>query len=132
LGGQIQLLLDTHALLWWLARDPRLSAAAATLIGDADTVVHVSPVSGIEIAIKYRLGRLPHAEGLVPRFRAMMEERGFNVRSITLEHAVQAGLYPTSHRDPFDRLLAAQAELDGLILLTRDREFADFPCETLW
>jgi PIN domain nuclease of toxin-antitoxin system len=94
--------------------------------------VHVSPVSGIEVAIKHRLGRLPHADELVPHFRPMMESRGFHVLTVSLEHALRAGSYPGEHRDPFDRLLAAQAELDGLILLTRDREFAGFPCQTLW
>jgi PIN domain nuclease of toxin-antitoxin system len=119
-------------LLWWLTRDPRLSSAAKTLISDPSNEVHVSPVSGIEIAIKHRLGRLPHAAELLPNFRAWMDARKFEVLTLSLEHAIRAGGYPGSHRDPFDRLLAAQAELDGLILLTRDPEFADFPCETLW
>jgi PIN domain nuclease of toxin-antitoxin system len=103
-----------------------------TLISESGNKVHVSPVSGIEVAIKHRLGRLPHGDELIPHFRPMMESRGFQVLTLSLEHAVRAGSYPGDHRDPFDRLLAAQAELDGLILLTRDREFADFPCETLW
>lgn len=94
--------------------------------------MHVSPVSGLEVAIKHRLGRLPHGEALVPGFRKMMEERGFHVRALFLEHALRAGGYPAGHRDPFDRLLAAQAELDDLVLVTRDSAFAAFPCTTLW
>ena len=132
MGGQIQLLLDTHALLWWLTRDPRLSPAAKAVIADDSNSIHISPVSGIEVAIKHRLGRLPHGGELVPRFRAMMDERGFLVTTLSLDHALRAGGYAMRHRDPFDRLLAAQAELDGLTLLTRDPAFADFPCETLW
>ena len=132
MGRQIQFLLDTHVLLWWLTRDRQMSATAATLIAEPSNDVHVSPVSGIEIAIKYRLGRLPHAKALVPRFRAMMDERGFHVRTLSLEHCVRAGGYPGEHRDPFDRLLAAQAELDDLVLLTHDPAFAAFPCRTLW
>ncbi|HEX8222862.1 MAG TPA: type II toxin-antitoxin system VapC family toxin [Allosphingosinicella sp.] len=132
MGGQIQLLLDTHALLWWLTRDARLSAAASTLISDESNSVHVSPVSAVEIAIKHRLGRLPHAAELISRFHELMDERGFRLLTLSVDHGFRAGGYPGDHRDPFDRLLAAQAELDELILLTRDPAFAAFPCETLW
>ncbi|MEA3061627.1 MAG: hypothetical protein QOJ94_1408 [Sphingomonadales bacterium] len=132
MGGQIQLLLDTHALLWWLTEDPLLSRTADKLIRAPTNEVVVSPVSAIEIAIKHRLGRLPNVRGWISEFRQKMEEERFTLTILTAEHALRAGGYPTSHRDPFDRLLAAQAELDGLTLLTRDREFADFPCETLW
>ena len=103
-----------------------------TLISDESNRVHISPVSAVEIAIKHRLGRLPHADELIPRFHAMMDERGFHLLTLSVAHGLRAGGYPGEHRDPFDRLLAAQAELDGLVLLTRDSAFADFPCETLW
>jgi len=132
LGGQIQLLLDTHALLWWLTEDPTLSRTADTLIRDPTNEITVSPVSAIEIAIKHRLGRLPHADAWIREFRKRVQEERFHLTVLTTEHALRAGGYPGTHRDPFDRLLAAQAELDGLILVTRDREFADFPCETIW
>lgn len=132
MGGQIQLLLDTHALLWWLTDDPALSRTAAKLIRDMTNEVVVSPVSAIEIAIKHRLGRLPRADEWLPDFRPIIEREKFRLSVFTAEHALRAGGYPAAHRDPFDRLLAAQAELDGFILLTRDREFSDFPCETLW
>lgn len=61
-----------------------------------------------------------------------MEGQGFELSILTVDHGLRAGAYPAAHRDPFDRLLAAQAELDGLLLLTRDPEFAQFPCQTLW
>jgi len=69
---------------------------------------------------------------MIPRFREMRDERGFHLLTLSVDHGLRAGGYPASHRDPFDRLLAAQAELDELILLTRDSAFAEFPCETLW
>lgn len=132
MGGKIQLLLDTHALLWWMTEDPRLSRTAARLLESDRIEVTISPVSAIEIAIKHRIGRLPHGDVLVPDFRKRVEAEGFQLSTLSVEHALRAGSYPAAHRDPFDRLLAAQAELDGLVLLTRDREFAGFPCETLW
>lgn len=132
MGGEIKLLLDTPALLWWLTDDPKLSGAAATLIAATGNQVVVSPICAVEIAIKHRRGRLPLGDVLVPAFRNIIEAEGFEFRSITTEHALRAGSYPAAHRDPFDRLLAAQAELDGRILLTRDPEFSQFPCETLW
>jgi PIN domain nuclease of toxin-antitoxin system len=132
LGGQIQLLPDTHALLWWLTEDSTLSRTADTLIRDATNEIVVSPVSAIEIAIKHRLGRLPQAGSWIFEFRKKIERERFRLTVLMAEHALRAGGYPGEHRDPFDRLLAAQAELDGLTLLTRDREFAGFPCETLW
>lgn len=132
MGGQIQLLLDTHVLLWWLTSYRNISAFVADALGDPANRVFVSPVSAIEIAIKHRLGKLPLGDDLVPKFRAIVEERGFTPLTIGLEDMLRAGGYPAAHRDPFDRLLAAQAELHDLILVTRDREFADFPCRTFW
>ena len=103
-----------------------------TLISNEGNRVHVSPVSAIEIATKHRLGKLPHAAELIPNFREMMDERGFRLVTLSVDHGLRAGGYPAAHRDPFDRLLAAQAELDDLALVTRDSAFAAFPCETLW
>lgn len=119
-------------MLWWLTRDPRLSSTAATLISNESNSVHVSPVSALEIAIKHRLGRLPHAAELIPRFQEMMDERGFRLLILSVDHGLRAGGYPGEHRDPFDRLLAAQAELDELILVSSDRALEDFPCEVVW
>jgi PIN domain nuclease of toxin-antitoxin system len=109
-----------------------LSRTADKLIRAPTNEIVVSPVSAIEIAIKHRLGRLPNVGGWISEFRQRMEKERFTLTILTTEHALRAGGYSSSHRDPFDRLLAAQAELDGLTLLTRDREFAEFPCETLW
>jgi PIN domain nuclease of toxin-antitoxin system len=115
-----------------MTEDARLSRTAAQLLESERIEVTVSPVSAIEIAIKHRIGRLPHGDVLVPAFRKRVEADGFQLSTLSVEHALRAGSYPGAHRDPFDRLLAAQAELDGLTLVTRDPAFAGFPCKTLW
>lgn len=132
MGRQIQLLLDTHALFWWLLDDLRLSRDAHAAIADGTNRVFVSPVSALELAIKYRLGKLPGGERVIPGYDNLLAAEGFVVLPLTGHHALNAGLYPGEHRDPFDRLLAAQAELDELTLVTRDPAFAHFPCRTLW
>lgn len=119
-------------LLWWLTSSRNISASIAEILGDPANRVFVSPVSAIEIAIKHRLGKLPLGDILVPKFRSIVEERQFTPLTIVIEDMLRAGSYPNPHRDPFDRLLAAQAELHDLVLVTRDRAFDDFPCRTLW
>ncbi|MEA3035349.1 MAG: hypothetical protein QOH04_1111 [Sphingomonadales bacterium] len=131
MGRQVQLLLDTHALFWWWLEDPKLSPTAISAITEA-RVVCVSPVAALELAIKHRLGKLRGGDKVVPRFRGLLSREQFRILPITIEHALRAGSYGTTHRDPFDRVLAAQAELEDLVLLTRDPAFAEFPCETLW
>jgi PIN domain nuclease of toxin-antitoxin system len=130
-GREAQLLLDTHALFWWWLEDIKLSRTALDAIANAD-VVCVSPVAAIELAIKTRLGKLQDGDKVVPRFRGLVTKDRFRTLPITIVHALHAGGYETEHRDPFDRVLAAQAELEGLTLVTRDPAFAAFPCETLW
>lgn len=126
------LLLDTHALLWWLADPGRLSELAAAAIGDPATSVHVSAASAWEIATKHRLGRLPGVAPLLKDFPEVLRAQRFELLPIHHHHALQAGGYPQPHRDPFDRLLAAQAELEGFDLVTLDPALAAFPCRLLW
>jgi len=126
------LLLDTHALLWWLAQPDRLSPAAHGAIADPGNRVHVSAASGWEIATKVRLGKLPAASELLNDLAQLLVAQGFELLPITLLHGLHAGSYPMAHRDPFDRLLAAQAELDGLTLVSLDPALEAFPCCLLW
>lgn len=126
------LLLDTHALLWWLAQPDRLSPAAHGAIADPDNRVHVSAASGWEIATKVRLGKLPAASELLNDLPQLLAAQGFELLPITLVHGLHAGGYPMAHRDPFDRLLAAQAELAGLTLVSLDPALKAFPCCLLW
>jgi PIN domain nuclease of toxin-antitoxin system len=129
----MRLLLDTHALLWALAEPHRLSRRAADLIMSPTNDVLVSAASAWEIATKYRLGRLRGAGPIVAGFAAhlaMLRAEELPVRSI---HALAAGNFAVEHRDPFDRMLAAQAQVEGVPLLTDDPAFSAFPVlRTLW
>lgn len=127
-----ELLLDTHALLWWLAEPDRLSPAAHAAIVDPRNRVHVSAASGWEIATKVRLGKLPAARELLNDLPQLLANQGFELLPITLVHGLHAGRYPMPHRDPFDRLLAAQAELTRLTLVSLDPALQAFPCGLLW
>jgi len=125
-------LLDTHALLWWLAEPERLSPVVHATLADPDQPVFISAASAWEIATKHRLGRLSTAEVLLQDGWALMERQGFQPLPVSWSHGLRAGSYSMPHRDPFDRLLAAQAELEQLILITLDPALAPFPCQTLW
>ena len=127
-----ELLLDTHALLWWLAEPDRLSPAAHQAISDPANRVHVSAASGWEIATKVRLGKLPATSELLDDLPQLLAAQGFETLPVTLLHGLHAGRYSMAHRDPFDRLLAAQAELGGLTLVSLDPALQSFPCNLLW
>ena len=128
----MRLLLDTHVLLWWLIDSPKLSVDARKAIADADNDTVVSAVVGWECAIKHRLRQLPEAERFLSRPDEILRRAGMEELAITMAHGIRAGNYPSAHRDPFDRMLAAQAELEDMTLVTRDPEFAGFPIRTLW
>ncbi len=127
-----RVLLDTHALLWWLFDDPRLSERARDVIRSADTAVLVSSASGWEIGTKYRLGRLPEATEVVHNLPPLLRRSRMEVLPIALEHALAAGMLPGPHRDPFDRTLIAQAGLERLPIVTNDPVFARYEVEVVW
>ncbi len=128
----MELLLDTHALLWWLAEPERLSTTVMEVLADPSQRVFVSAASAWEIATKHRLGRLPTAEVLLQEGWPLLQAQGFEPLPVTWRHGLRAGSYPLPHRDPFDRLLAAQAELDDITLVTADPALEPFPCRRLW
>jgi PIN domain nuclease of toxin-antitoxin system len=128
----LKLLLDTHALLWWWTDDSRLSSAARQAIVDEDNQVMVSAASAWEIATKFRLGKLPYAAQALDRFNELVAADGFEHLPISYLHSLKAGSYPSEHRDPFDRMLAAQADLEKAVLVTLDPVFAGFQCRVLW
>jgi PIN domain nuclease of toxin-antitoxin system len=128
----MKLLLDTHTLLWWLYNDPRLSARGSGLLRDPDSTIYVSAASVWEISTKFRLGKLPSAAVLVQDFAGWIQKAGFRAMSIEIGHAQKAGSWQLAHRDPFDRMLAAQSALEQLPLLTSDTALASFGVETLW
>jgi PIN domain nuclease of toxin-antitoxin system len=128
----MRLLLDTHALLWWFTDDARLSVGARQAIADSDTVVHVSAASAWEIATKQRIGKLEGVPDAVSRYAELIEADGFRHLPISHLHALRAGSWDVAHRDPFDRILAAQSALERMPLVSRDPAFALFELETLW
>lgn len=128
----MRLLLDTHALLWWFTDDPRLSVKARALIGDAGNEILVSAASAWEIATKHRLEKLEEAAEAVIRFEELVAADGFTHLPVSYRHGLRAGRYHAAHRDPFDRLLAAQAEIESLPLVTLDPAFKQFEIITLW
>lgn len=128
----MRLLLDTHALLWWFTDDPRLSHGARELIGDMGNEILVSAASAWEIATKHRLGKLEEAAEAVIRFDELVAADGFSHLPVSHRHGLRAGSYRAEHRDPFDRMLAAQAEIESLPLITLDPVFKQFEIVTLW
>lgn len=128
----MRLLLDTHALLWWLVDDPRLSPNARDQIKDPETTVYVSSASAWEVATKYRLGKLPEAREIAQTLPNLVRRARFTPLPITLEHAQRAGGIVADHRDPFDRMLAAQSQLEKLPLVTRDLVFERLCVTTVW
>lgn len=128
----MKLLLDTHALLWWLAGDRRLSKRARALIGDEANEIHVSAASAWEVATKHRIGRLPDAGDLVADFAGQVAEQGFLSLPITLEHGQRAGGLAGSHRDPFDRMLIAQAHAENLTLVSNEEVFDRYGVTRAW
>ena len=128
----MRLLLDTHVLLWWLFDDPALSLPARTAIADRANTVYVSGASAWEIATKWRLGRLSEAENAVKQLPQLLGTAGFESLTITVAHALAAGTMATEHRDPFDRMLIAQAAIEGLRLVSKDSVIAALFPDVLW
>lgn len=128
----MRILADTLALLWWFTDDPRLSGQARALIADEGNEILVSAASAWEIATKQRLGKLDQVPEATQRFAELVKADGFLHLPVNELHALRAGGYRLEHRDPFDRMLAAQAEIEALPLLTRDPAFRLFGTRTLW
>lgn len=134
MAGQVgvKLLLDTHALYWWLMGDAKLSSAAVSSIAGTNTTVFVSAVTAFELAYKVRNGKWPEAAELSNRFIETVASEGFVPLAISMEDADLAGKLDTSHRDPFDRLLLAQAELEDLTFVTADATLRSIARASVW
>ena len=117
-------LIDTHVFLWWVFDDPKLCASARNIIKNPNNSILVSSASAWEIATKHRIGKMPEAEMLLHRYQEILNKLNFSALPITTEHALRAGQLNIEHRDPFDRMLMAQAELESLPIITYDRVFA--------
>lgn len=116
-------LIDTHIFLWWLFDDPKLDITCRDIIRNPDRRIFVSSVSAWEIATKYRIGKLPEAKQLVEQYSQILHQAKFIELAITSAHALRAGSLPIAHRDPFDRMIMAQVELESLPVITYDKAF---------
>ena len=125
-------LLDTHTLLWWILNDPALTRTARDTIADTNGTMLVSAASAWELATKFRLGKLPQAGDLVANFATEVEQEGFQVLPVSAEHGVRAGLLPGPHKDPFDRMLIAQAQAEDAAIISNETVFDHYGIRRLW
>jgi PIN domain nuclease of toxin-antitoxin system len=128
----MRFLLDTHTLLWSFNDSPSLSPRARKLIENGRNEILISAASGWEIATKVRLGKLPTGADLVDELERYLAQLGCDALPISLDHAVRAGSLPGEHRDPFDRMLIAQAQMENLRIVSNDRIFDAYHVERVW
>ena len=128
----MRLLLDTHAFLWWMDGDRRLTARVRRAIADQSNQIFVSAASAFELATKARLGRLPAATDVASDVGACVASQGFQGLEVTVAHGQRAGELAGPHRDPFDRLLVAQALAEGLTLVSNEEIFDGYGVRRFW
>jgi PIN domain nuclease of toxin-antitoxin system len=128
----LNLLLDTHALLWWLLGDTSLSVSARDAIGDTRNDIFISAASAWEIATKVRIGKLPRAIDIAGDLAATVEAQGFVPLPVSFAHGQMAGALPGPLRDPFDRMLIAQAMADDRLLVSNEQQFDLYGVRRLW
>lgn len=119
----INYLIDTHILWWWFFDDPKLDRSCREIIKNPDHCIFVSSVSPWEIATKYRIGKLPEAKDILPIYPQLLIQSQFIELNINSNHAIRAGTLPIDHRDPFDRMIMAQAEIEKMPVITYDQAF---------
>ena len=128
----MKVLLDTHTFLWWIANDTQLSERARTVIEDGDHQLFLSAASGWEIAIKTRIGKLRLADDLQGFVSEQLRINAIQVLPIQMAHALHVATLPDHHRDPFDRMLVAQSQLEQLPILTIDPQIAQYSVTVIW
>jgi PIN domain nuclease of toxin-antitoxin system len=128
----VRLLLDTHALIWWMSNSPSLPDTVRRLMSDKENTIFVSAASAWEMATKVRLGRLPAASDITRNFPEYMLQAGFESLPVSTEHGVRAGLLPGPHQDPFDRMLIAQAEMEKLFIVSNEKIFDQYGVRRIW
>jgi PIN domain nuclease of toxin-antitoxin system len=127
-----RLLLDTHALYWWLGSERRVGEAAAEALSDNANTIYFSPINGYEIALKAWLGKLEVDEELLDNFAGEAGSRGLQELPLTTDHAVRAARLDFDHRDPFDRILIAQALTEDLELVSNEAIFDRTGVKRIW
>lgn len=125
-------LLDTHALLWWVSDDPALSKTAKRVISETGNDLVVSAASAWEITTKVRLGKLPTASDLAADFTGHLQRERFQLLPISGEHGIRAGLLPGPHKDPFDRMLIAQAQAENMPIISNEASFDSYGVRRIW
>ena len=126
------LLLDTHALIWWMTNSPSLPDTARRLMLDKRNTIVVSAASAWEMATKVRLGRLPAASDITRNFQEYLSQSGFESLPVSAEHGIRAGLLPGPQRDPFDRMLIAQAQAENLTIVSNELAFDNYGIRRAW
>ena len=128
----MKVLLDTHTFLWWITDDPQLSKTARQVMEGPDNELFLSAASGWEIAIKARLGKLKLPDDLQDFISEQLRINSIQVLPIQMAHALHVYTLPGHHRDPFDRLLVAQSQLEQLPILTDDPQMAQYSITVIW
>jgi PIN domain nuclease of toxin-antitoxin system len=128
----MRILFDSHALFWFVEGDRKFSSRARAIVETPDAVLIASAVCAWELANKVRIGKWSEAAQFADGFVDAMRADGFELLPITPEHARVAGFLPGTHRDPFDRMLAAQAQIEGVPLVTADPVFKEFGTRVIW
>ncbi|MGC7846518.1 type II toxin-antitoxin system VapC family toxin [Desulforudis sp. 1088] len=128
----MRVLLDTHAFLWWIADDPRLSSKARSIISNGNNTLFLSAASGWEMTIKTRLGKLELPDDFKEFIAEQLVINGIDSLPVQMRHALHIHTLPPLHQDPFDRMLIAQAQLEDLPILTADPQIAQYRVEVLW
>jgi PIN domain nuclease of toxin-antitoxin system len=128
----VRYLLDTHTLFWWAYFPELLPSKVREILGDPDTRIFASAVSAYEMSYKYHRGRWPEVAPLVEAFEEVVAAEGFELLALSAIHAIRAGSYGREHRDPFDRMLAAQAMLEGLRIVSSDKGLKLLGVESMW
>jgi PIN domain nuclease of toxin-antitoxin system len=128
----VDVLLDTHILLWAILDPSQLSHQASTLIADPDNTIFVSAASAWEISTKVRIGKMPHAVDFEKRFRELVDRAGFVLLAIDTDTALNAGRFTAKHKDPFDRIIAAQALAMDIPVISVDPDLDNFGVRRIW
>ena len=125
-------LLDTHAFLWFVSEDNKLSSKARSIIKNSNNEVYFSAVSAWEMSIKIRLGRLTIEEDLEPFMIKQLAENNFSTLSITIFHSIHTSKLPDIHKDPFDRMIVAQAQVEDLSIISKDKNIKKYKAPVVW
>ncbi|MGA6983971.1 MAG: type II toxin-antitoxin system VapC family toxin [Candidatus Sulfotelmatobacter sp.] len=128
----MRFLLDTHTLIWWMTNDPHLSDGARRLIAQRGNTSIVSAVSAWEIATKVRLGRLPSAADMIEDFVGDIQRQQMEILDVSAQHGIRAGTLPGPHKDPFDRMLIAQALAENIPIVSNDQALDGYAVRRLW